>query len=85
MQATLGGQLFHTENISKLEGEDLEQKENSLKIAAKASLSSTTSSSKATLMGAEAEMLHKTDSKISRTTEGMFWVGVGGDPCLHGE
>lgn len=85
MQATLGGRLFHTENISKLEGEDLEQKENYLKVAANASLSSITSTSKAAPMGAEAEMLNKTDSNISRTTEGLFWVGVGGDPCLHGE
>jgi hypothetical protein len=85
MQATLGGRLFHSENVSKLEGEALEQRENTLKIAAKASFSSINPTSQATSMGAETEMLHKADSKISRTSEGMFWGGVGGDPCLHGQ
>jgi hypothetical protein len=85
MQATFGGLLFHSENVSKLEGDALDQRENTLKIAAKAAFSSIDSFSKASSMGLETAILQKDYSKISRTSEEMFWCGIGGDPSLHGQ
>jgi hypothetical protein len=85
MQATIGGRIFHSENVSMLEGDALNQRENTLRIAAKASLSSTDSISKAASMSSDTQMLHVDHFKTSSVAEGMIWCGVGGDPCLHGE
>ncbi|GFF76038.1 hypothetical protein CNMCM6069_000272 [Aspergillus lentulus] len=85
MQATIGGRLFHSENVSMLKANALEQRENSLKIAAKASLSSKDPLSKGVSTTSGTQTLHTDNSKISSVSEGMFWCGIGGDPGLHGE
>ncbi|GIJ82144.1 hypothetical protein Asppvi_000647 [Aspergillus pseudoviridinutans] len=85
MQATIGGRLFHSENVSMLKGNTLEQRENSLKIAAKASLSSKDSLSKGASITSGTQTLHTDRSQIRSVSEGMFWCGVGGDPCLYEE
>jgi hypothetical protein len=68
-----------------LEGDALEKRENSLKIAAKASLSSVNSTSKSASINLETQTLHKDTLKTSSSSEGMLWSGVGGDPRLHEE
>ncbi|KAH2141545.1 hypothetical protein KXV68_007455 [Aspergillus fumigatus] len=85
MQATVGGRLFHSEDVSMLEGDALDKRENSLKIAAKASLTSKDSFSIAASMSSGTEMLQNNQLSTSSISEGILWCGVGGDPSLHGE
>lgn len=85
MQATVGGRLFHSEDVSMLEGDALDKRENSLKIAAKASLTSKDSFSIAASMSSGTEMLQNNQLSTSSISEGILWCGVGGDPSLHGD
>lgn len=84
MQAVIGGRLFHSQNARMLEGDALDHRENTLKFAAEASLSQELSS-KPTSIKSETKATQKDSIKTTSMSEGMFWCGVGGDPCLHGE
>ncbi|KAG2414757.1 hypothetical protein HFD88_005945 [Aspergillus terreus] len=83
-QVTIGGRLFHSENVTNLEGQALETKESSLQLTAESSLS-LTDSSKPSSMHSKTKSLQKDSTKSISASEGLFWCGIGGDPCLHGD